>query len=336
MKRSIALSLVFMLLLCGCVPTTVVVGECTCGNCNGNTTPSPSTPIVDGTSLKTGMALIASTSGSETEKIAYDVTMVGVLVDENGVISACVIDSLGTNITLDGGQITTDLTVTPLTKNELGDSYMMNSGSWLQQAKALADFSVGKTVAELKSGAIDETGKAPAGSDLASSASIYLGGYVDAIEKAVENARYLGAKQGDTLKLASISGLSGENADHVQLDMDVTVLSMDADTITSCVIDSLQGKISFDASGTLLTDVSAPLQTKTQLGDAYGMVSYGGAKYEWYQQAANFAAYATGKTVAQVQGIAISEVGKPSDADLSASVTIAIPGFQALIAKAAA
>ena len=65
------------------------------------------------------------------------------------------------------------------------------------------------------------------------------------------------------------------------------------------------------------------------------MVSWGGAKYEWNVQAANFAAFVTGKTAQQVADIAVSE-GKPSDADLSSSVTIAIGGFQALIAKAMA
>ena len=57
------------------------------------------------------------------------------------------------------------------------------------------------------------------------------------------------------------------------------------------------------------------------------------AKYEWYEQAASFAAYVTGKTAAEVAGIAVAE-GKPSGADLASSVTIAIGGFQALIAKA--
>jgi len=38
-------------------------------------------------------------------------------------------------------------------------------------------------------------------------------------------------------------------------------------------------------------------------------------------------------SAAEVAGIAVSE-GKPSDADLAATVTIAIGGFQALIAKA--
>ena len=63
------------------------------------------------------------------------------------------------------------------------------------------------------------------------------------------------------------------------------------------------------------------------------MKAWGGAKYEWNEQAASFAAYVTGKTVDEVTGIAVSE-GKPADADLAASVTISIGDFQGLIAKA--
>ena len=63
------------------------------------------------------------------------------------------------------------------------------------------------------------------------------------------------------------------------------------------------------------------------------MKKYGNAKYEWNEQAASFAAYVTGKTAAEVAGIAVAE-GKPSDVDLSATVSIKIGGFQALIAKA--
>ena len=81
------------------------------------------------------------------------------------------------------------------------------------------------------------------------------------------------------------------------------------------------------------TSLPPAVLTKNELGDAYGMVAWGGAIAEWYQQAASFAAYVTGKTAAQVAGIAVTE-GKPSDADLAATVTIAIGGFQALIAKA--
>ena len=116
--------------------------------------------------------------------------------------------------------------------------------------------------------------------------------------------------------------------------MDVVALTMNGGIITSCYIDSLQAKVSFGTDGVIITDLTAPVQTKNELGENYGMKAWGGAKYEWNEQAAAFASYVTGKTAADVAGIAVSE-GKPSDADLSASVTIAIGGFQNLIEKAA-
>jgi hypothetical protein len=67
------------------------------------------------------------------------------------------------------------------------------------------------------------------------------------------------------------------------------------------------------------------------------MVAYGGAIAEWNEQAASFAAYVTGKTAAEVAGIAVTETTKPAEGtDLATSVTIAVGGFQALIAKALA
>ena len=134
--------------------------------------------------------------------------------------------------------------------------------------------------------------------------------------------------------LGSSKSADAENAGLAQLDVDVAALTMNGDVITSCYIDSLQAKVSFGADGVITTDLTAPVQTKNELGEAYNMKLYGGAQYEWNEQAASFAAYVTGKTAADVAGIAVSE-GKPADADLSATVTIAIGGFQALIAKAA-
>ena len=112
-------------------------------------------------------------------------------------------------------------------------------------------------------------------------------------------------------------------------------MTMNGETITSCVIDSVQAKVGFDAAGALTSDVSAPVATKNQLGENYGMVARGGAIAEWNEQAASFAAYVTGKTSADVAGIAVNEKAAPADADLAASVTISVGGFQALIAKAA-
>ena len=295
--------------------------------------------------MKTGLAVVTGVSGSKNAEYAdYDVTLVAVTVDDKGVIDSCVIDSIGTKINFDAtGTVTTALDSQIKTKNELGDEYGMKAyaGSkyeWYEQAAALAKYAQGKTVEELKSGAIDESGKAPAGSDLASTATIYLGGYVGAIEKAVANAKHLGAQAGDELRLASISSVgssvsaTAEKNGTAQLDCDVTAVTVKDGVITSCYIDSLQAKVSFDATGTITTDLTALVKTKNELGDDYGMKAYAGAKFEWYEQAENFAEYVTGKTAVQVAGIAVSE-GKPADADLLASVTIAITGFQDLIAK---
>ena len=113
-------------------------------------------------------------------------------------------------------------------------------------------------------------------------------------------------------------------------------MTMNGDVITSCYIDSIQAKVNFDTTGTVTTDLSAPILTKNALGESYGLKAYAGSKYEWNEQAAAFAAYVTGKTAQEVAGIAVNEKTAPADADLAATVTISIAGFQALIAKAAA
>ena len=127
---------------------------------------------------------------------------------------------------------------------------------------------------------------------------------------------------------------TGEKAGTAQLDCDVAAVTVSGGTITSCLIDSLQAKVGFDAAGTVTSDVTAGAQTKNELGEAYGMKANAGSAYEWNEQAANFSAYVTGKAAAEVAGIAVDEKTAPTDADLAAGVTIAIGGFQALIAKA--
>ena len=360
MKKSMALILTIalvMMLLAGCTGTTVVIGECTSPPDSHTNTPVEDTPVADVPvtegAVKTGLAVVTSISDSTsaTAEAAgaakYDITVVAVTVDDAGVITACTIDSVPATVEFDAtGVITTDLASQIRTKGEQGADYGMVAwggaiAEWDEQVAALANFAIGKTVEELKSGAIDETGKAPAGSDLASSATIYLGGYVGAIEAAVANAQHLGAQAGDELILATMNEISSstsataEAAGNAQLDANIAVVTRNDGVITSCIIDAVQAKIAFDATGTITTDLSAPVATKNEQGENYGMVAWGGAIAEWNEQAASFASYVTGKTAAEVAGIAVTETTKPADGtDLASSVTIAIGGFMALIAKA--
>ena len=374
MKKILALILTIAMaaaMMTGCTGTTVVIGECTCPcvteepTVAPETTPAPeeapeaapeteAAPEATTGALKTGLAVstnIADTVSATAEaegEAKYDVTVAAVAVDDNGVIQSCIIDSIPASVKFDAtGSITSDVNAAVLTKNEMGADYGMVAwggaiAEWDAQVKAVADYAVGKTVEELKNGDIDmTTGKAKDGTDLQSSATIYLAGYVYAIESAVNNAQHLGAQAGDELVLATMPSVKSsvscaDEADGTaQLDADIAVLTRKDGVITSCYIDALQAKIAFNTAGAVTTDLTAPVQTKNQLGENYGMVAWGGAIAEWNEQAASFAQYITGKTADEVAGIAINESTKPADgSDLASSVTIAIGGFQALIAKA--
>ena len=287
-------------------------------------TDTPASPATEG-SVKTGLAVLTNLDGSagasqdEPGSASFDVTLAAVTVDDAGVIDSCVIDGVKTAVNFDAsGVITTDLSAPVLSKNELGEDYGMKAYG----------------------GAVDESGHA-ADADLASVATIYLGGYVSAIEAAVANAQHLGAQKGDRLALTNTASLSSsQNASAegdglAQLDVTIAAVTFSGDTITSCLLDGVQPVVNFDTAGTVTSDLTAPVQTKNQLGDNYGMKAYGGAIAEWYEQAASFAAYVTGKTLEEVSSIAVDESSKATDADLASSVTISIGGFQALIAKAA-
>ena len=363
-KISLFLTIAMVLsLLAGCAGTPVVYySDCTCPTGSHEAAPTEGTPVetqpvqteapvVAEGAVKTGLFIASSISDSknataeENGEVKYDLTIVAVNVDDNGVITDCVIDSIGTSLAFDAtGAIVTDLTAPVQTKNDLGENYGMVAwggaiAEWDAQAAALADYAVGKTIGQLRSGAVGETGYAQ-DADLASSATIYLGGYVDAIELAMANAKHLGAQAGDELKLAVNASLSdstaadAENAGNAQLNVDVIALTMNEGVITSAYIDSLQGKVAFDAAGAITTALDVQFATKNMLGEQYGMVAWGGAIAEWDHQAASFCAYITGKTPAEVSGIAVNEGTKPVDADLATSVTIAIGGFQALVAEA--
>lgn len=357
MKKYLSLLTVAVLLLgllTGCMGTPVVVNDCTCpdeGTTN-STEPSIQTPVVEG-AVKTGLAVITTATDSTSATadaegaVKLDSTLVAVTVDDAGVINSCIIDSIPATVNFDTtGTITSDITAEVPTKNELGADYGMVAwggaiAEWDSQVAALCHYAVGKTVAELKAGAIDKTGKAPEGSDLASEATIYLGGFVSAIERAVNEATHLGAQADDEMRLVTLNKLSSstsataEAEGCVQLDADVALVTAKDGVITSCIIDSVQAKIAFDTTGTITSDLTKEFLSKNELSDGYGMVAWGGAMAEWNVQAASFASYVTGKTADEVAGIAINEATKPADgSDLASSVTISIGGFQALIAKA--
>ena len=345
MKRkllTILTSILVLSLLVGCAGPIVVVQQPDAMQ----PAAAPKEELAAG-ALKTGLAILpnisksASATADANGKAEYDVTIVAVTVDEQGVIRSCVIDSLGATSEFTAAGIPVSAGAAELkSKNDLGFNYGMVAYNaspigkeWFEQAAALAAFAKDKTIDEVKAGI---TGGYASDVDLATSATIYLGGYVTGIEAAIANARNLGAEAGDELKLAVTAKLDAKDG-LAQLDLDAVALTLDGETITSCVIDSLQAKVAYDATGTITTDVTAAPKTKTQLGFDYGMVAYKASPIgkEWFEQVAHFCNYVTGKTVSEVAEISVTETTAPADVDLATGTTIAIGGFQGLIAKAA-
>lgn len=301
--------------------------------------------------LKTGLAVVTKV-GSSTDAAAdaeglaqTDVMIAAVTVDAEGKIVQCAIDSVQSIVNFGtDGKITTDTTAEVQTKNELGTNYGMHKASsigkdWNEQAAAFAEYCIGKTADEVKGIAVAE-GKA-ADADLAAGCTIYIGDFQAAVAQAAENASALGAQAGDKLGLGVVTTLadsadaSAEAEGVAQTSATISALTVNADgVITSAVIDGVQANINFDTTGKITTDITAAVDSKNVLGTNYGMSKASAIGKEWNEQAAAYAQYATGKTVDEVNGTAVTE-GVPSDADLAASVTIHITDFNTVITKAA-
>ncbi len=302
---------------------------------------------------KTGLAVINSIAKSknaaaDADGLAeVDSTVVAVLVGQDGKILKCSIDVAQTKVNFSTeGKLTTDIATAFQSKQELKDGYGMKKASgigkeWNEQADAFEAYVIGKTVDEVKGIALNEEGKA-SGADLTASVTVHINEFIDAIDKAVANAQDMGAKETDKLGLGIATNIAkskdatADAAGLAQAYSYYTVTTTDADgKITSCIIDASQGNVNFDATGVITSDLTVAPQTKQELKDAYGMKKASGIGKEWYEQANAFAAYVTGKTVAEVSGIAMTE-GVPSVADLTSSVTVHATDFVATIEKSVA
>jgi hypothetical protein len=360
MKKTLALLLVIVFavaLMAGCGSTTATPSTSPSTSVEPSAAPStdPSASVEPSAAapetVKTGFAVVTSIdkskdAGEEDGLAQADSVLVAVIVDNTGKILNCVIDTAQSKANFNAkGEVVTPLDTAFMTKNELGADYGMSKAStigkdWFEQAAVLADYFVGKTVAEIKGIAVDAEGHAT-GSDLTASVTIKINGYIDAVEKAVANAQELGATAGDTIGIGTATNIAksanvSDKDGLVQFYSTYTAVTKDASgMVTSCIIDASQSNINFDATGKITTDLTVAPQTKNELGDAYGMKKASSIGKEWNEQAAAFAAYVTGKTAAEVAGIAVSE-GYAGDADLKASVTVHITDFMAIIAKALA
>lgn len=125
-----------------------------------------------------------------------------------------------------------------------------------------------------------------------------------------------------------------DKAGQGSVDVTVAAVTVDADgKIVACDLDTMQNKVSYTTEGKAVANTE--FKSKRELGDAYNMVTYGGAIAEWYKQADAFETLIVGKTVAEIKAL-VAEANKGTDEVVQAGCTIMIHEFVNAIEKAVA
>ena len=290
----------------------------------------------------------SSSASADADGLAQaNVDIYAVTINSEGVIVDCKIDAIQCKTNFNAsGAITTDLTGEILSKMELDDEYAMRGASsisaeWDEQVRALEEYCIGKTPAEVQGIALDDSGVAT-DADLVAGITMPLGDFISGVVAACNNARVNGAKEGDTLYLHSDSYLSDSSsaasadADGLaQNDTTAGAFTLSDDgTITDVDFDCVQTEINFNASGELTTAEGTTWTTKTDLEYEYNMVPASPIGKEWFEQTAFFEDYCIGKTVAEVAGISIdAETSHPTEADLITGCTMNVNSFIAVLQK---
>ncbi len=263
-----------------------------------------------------------------------DVTVAAVTVDANGKIVACALDTASNtvNFTAEGKAVAkTEFK----TKYELGKDYNMVAyggakKEWFEQADAFEALVAGKTLDEVKAlVAAENKGNAEV---VAAGCTIMINEFVGAIEKAYNAAADSGVTAENTLKVTAATEQTCTDATEDKdgsnkVSTTVFAAAVDKDgKVVAAASDCVELAFSFDTKGASTLDTSKAIVSKKEQGTNYGMVAYGNAKKEWFEQAAAFDAACIGKTADEIAGL-IAEDGK-GVADLqSAGCTIYVSGF---------
>lgn len=227
-------------------------------------------------------------------------------------------------------------------KLELGPAYGMLNDSKIgkevdEQIEAFADWTVGKTVAEVKSKVIPGSGHGtPVAEDLTTSVTISVDAFVSAVESAYANKSTV---EYDVVKdakagIGMISGLAYNYGKPTkELDVVVGGAMVKDGKVVAATFDQVVFPVAIAEDGTLSGDTTAKyfkdgnLKSKKVLGDAYAMKPASKIKKEWFEQAAVIDAACAGKTASEITALVKGE-GELSGA------TMTVSSYLSAIAKA--
>lgn len=331
---------------------------------NGSTNNAAGSEAAAGQIAKIGLGHITSIGSSkdmEGDTMAtaqVDTTIVAAAFDKDGKVVKIEIDNAQSKVSYDKDmQVATDLNAENKTKVELGDEYGMKKAStigkeWNEQAKALGDWMVGKSIDEIKAMKTkkkdDHHPAVPDEADLASTVTMNVSDFIEGVTEAYDNAVDVqaGAEKlglGTDISIAKSKGLSSKDGQEVlpvaevNTVMVVTAFNKDG-KVAGTIIDNAQTKVNFDKDGKVTSDKNAEIKTKVELGDEYGMKKASSIGKDWYEQAKALGDWMVGKSVDEIKGMKTKQKDEahpavPDEADLTSSVTISVQDYIAGLVK---
>lgn len=288
--------------------------------------------------------------GESYGNMQLDLTAAMVSFEADGTIADVRLDvvqvKVGANEAKDGlvlKNTNLDETGSVKSKLELGKDYNMKGSSAIgvevdSQIEAFADWTVGKTIEEVKSSLIPGSGHGIAPhADLASTCTITVDDFVSAIESAWDNrsSATFEVSKDAKIGIGMKSGLAynyGNPTKEISIDVAGTVVQ-DGKVVASA-IDAIVYPVAINEDGTMATDETSKyikegkVVSKKTLGDAYNMRPASPIAKEWFEQAAVIEAAAIGKTAAEIELLVKGE-GELAEA------TMTLDSYTGMLAKSA-
>lgn len=262
-----------------------------------------------------------------------DVTVAAVTVDAAGKIVACQLDTASNtvNFTADGKAVANGEFKT---KYEMGADYNMVAyggavKEWFEQADAFEAIVAGKTLDEVK--ALVAEGNKGTEEVITAGCTVMINEFVGAIEKAY-NAAAAEVSADAALKVSvateqTLTDATEDKDGSNKVAINVFAAASDADgKVLAASSDCVEVTFTFDMTGTSTLDTAKAVVSKREQGAGYGMVAYGGAAKEWFEQADAFDAACIGKTASEIAGLQAEDGHGTADLQ-TAGCTIYVTGF---------
>ena len=293
-----------------------------------------------GVGVYTATPSVADATEDKNGQGKVAITVAAITVDADGKVVACQLDTTENTVeyTFEGKAVANDAFKT---KYEQGKDYNMvtyggAAKEWFEQADAFETVVVGKTLSEIK--ALVAEGNKGTSDVVTAGCTIMIHEFVGAIEKAFANLADSTATASSALKLGmhteqSTADATEEKDGSNQIETTVFAAAVDTDgKVLVASSDCVQVKFTFNAAGASTFDTTKAVASKREQGANYGMVAYGNAAKEWFEQADAFNALCVGKTAAEIKALCAAD-NYGTDEVKTAGCTILVNGFVKAAAK---